>query len=140
MIRVQIVDGFGDSTPVKVSPQGELLTRQLKFGEGKFQALDSTNTAFNFFVAKANQRFIITGVLLNTNKDIGVNGAIFDLYEADSATSTTIDKQLVRLNVLKNDTVAIPGIFVAVTEGKFLNGKTDDTIVNVTIGGYFIDV
>jgi len=140
MIKVQIVDGFGDGTPVKVSPQGEILTRQLKFGVGQFQALDTIDTAFNFFVARAHERFVITGILINTNKDIGVNGATFDLYESSSTSSTTIDKQLARVNILKNDTVTIPGTFVAVTEGKFLNGKTDDATVNVTVGGYFIDV
>ncbi len=140
MIKVNIVDGFGDSTPVKVSPQGEILTRQLKFGEGQFQSMDTIDTAFNFFKSRAAERFVITGILINTNKDIGVNGATFDLYEASSASSTAIDKQLVRLNILKNDTVAIPGTFLAVTEGKFLNGKTDDATVNVTVGGYFIDV
>jgi len=140
MIKVQIVDGFGDSTPVKVSPQGEILTRQLKFSQGQFQAIDAADTAFNFFTPRAGEQFVITGILLNTNKDVGVNGAIFDLYESSSASSTTIDKQLARLNILKNDTVSIPGTFLAVTQGKFLNGKADDTIVNVTVGGYFIDV
>ena len=140
MIKVNIGDGSGGGSSVKVTPQGELLTRQLKFGEGQFQALDTINTAFNFFKSRAGERFIITTALINTNKDIGANGAIFDLYEADSETSTTIDKQLAKINILKNDVISIPGIFIAVSEGKFLNGKTDDTIVNVTISGYYIDI
>ena len=140
MIKVNIGDGSGGGSSVKVSPQGELLTRQLKFSEPKFQALDTIDTAFNFFPPKAGQQFIITQVLLNTNKDIGANGAIFDLYEANSSSSTTIDKQLVKLNILKNDTVPVPGIFLGVSEGKFLNGKTDDAVVNVTVAGYFIDI
>ena len=140
MIKVNIGDGSGGGSSVKVSPQGEFFTRQLKFGEGQFQALDTINTAFNFFKPRAGERFIITIALINTNKDIGVDGAIFDLYEADSETSTTIDKQLAKINILKNDVISIPGIFIAVSEGKFLNGKTDDATVNVTIGGYYIDI
>jgi len=140
MIKVNIVDGHGTSNTIKVSPQGELLVRQLKFGRPKFQAIDTIDTAFNFFLPRAGEQFVITGILLNTNKDIGANGAIVDIYESSSATSTTIDSQIVRINVLKNDTVPIPGIFFGVTEGKFLNGKTDDATVNVTIGGYYIDV
>ena len=124
----------------KVSPQGELFTRQLKFAQAKFQSMDTINTAFNFFVAKAHQKFIVTGALINTNKDVGVNGAIIDLYEASSATSTTIDTQVARLNLLKNQVVALPSIFFGVTEGKFVNGKTDDATVNITVGGYFIDI
>lgn len=124
----------------KVSDQGELITRILKFGEGKFQALDTINTAFNFFAAKAHQRFVITGVIINTNKDIGVDGATIDIYEASSTSSTTIDKQLFKIIILKNDTFAIPNVLLAVTEGKFVNGKTDDAVVNITVGGYFIDV
>jgi len=76
MIKVNIGDGSGGGSSVKVTPQGELLTRQLKFGESQFQSLDTINTAFNFFKARAGERFIITGALINTNKDIGVDGAI----------------------------------------------------------------
>jgi len=140
MIKVNIGDGSGGGSSVKVTPQGELLTRQLKFGESQFQALDTINTAFNFFKPRAGERFIITAALINTNKDIGVDGAIFDLYEADSETSTTIDKQLTKVSIIKNDTISIPGTFMAVSQGKFLNGKTDDAIVNVTITGYYIDI
>ncbi len=138
MIDVSLKDGLGNS--IKISPQGEILTRQLKFGEGSFQALDTINTAFNFFKAVSKQKFIITGILVNTNKDIGVDGSTIDIYEASSVSSTTIDKQLFKIIILKNDTLPIPSIFIAVNEGKFLNGKTDDATVNITIGGYFIDV
>lgn len=140
MIKVNISDGHGSGNIAKITPQGEILTRQLKFSESQFQAMDTIDTAFNFFKAKAGERFIITSVLLNTNKDIGVNGANVDIYEADSVSSTTIDKQILKINQLKNETTPITGTFVAVNEGKFLNGKTDDAIVNVTIGGYFIDI
>ncbi len=140
MIDIHIKDGSGSKNYAKISPQGEIFTRQLKFGIAKFQAMDTTDTAFNFFPPRPGERFVITGVLVNTNKDIGVDGAIVDLYEASSATSTTIDKSLARTNLLKNDTVPLPGIFLGVTEGKFINGKTDDTIVNMTVGGYYVDV
>lgn len=139
-IKFILADGKGTANVAKITPQGEILVRQLKFGEVQFQAMDAINTAFNFFLARAGERFVITGVLVNTNKDIGVNGAIVDIYEASSTSSTTIDAQILRLNILKNDTVIFPGVFFAVTEGKFLNGKTDDATVNVSIGGYFIDV
>jgi len=140
MIKFILSDGKGSTNVAKVTPQGEILVRQLKFGEGKFQALDTIDTAFNFFLARAGQRFVITGILINSNKDVGANGAIVDIYEAGSTTSTTIDNQLARVNITKNQTVPIPGIFLAVSEGKFVNGKTDDATVNITIGGYFIDV
>ncbi len=138
MIDVGIKDGLGRS--VKISPQGELFVRQLKFGESQFQSLDTIDTAFNFFKPMALERFVVTGVIINTNKDVGVNGAIVDVYEADSETSTTIDKQLFKINMLKNDSLPITNILLGVTEGKFVNGKTDDAIVNITLGGYFIDV
>jgi len=124
----------------KVSDQGEILTRQLKFDEVKFQSIDANDTAFNFFKAVANQRFVITGIILNTNKDIGVNGAIIDIYEASSVSSTTIDKSLLELNLLKNQTTSVVPLLLGVSEGKFVNGKSDDAIVNVSIVGYFIDV
>lgn len=138
MIDVGIKDGLGRS--VKISPQGELFVRQLKFGESQFQSLNAIDTAFNFFKPMASERFVVTGVIINTNKDVGVNGAIVDIYEANSTTSTTIDKQLFRINILKNDSISITNILLGVTEGKFVNGKTDDAIVNITLGGYFIDV
>lgn len=140
MIKVNLSDGHGSGNLVKVSPQGEILTRQLKFSEGQFQSMDTVDTAFNFFKPRAGERFVITSILINTNKDIGVNGATVDIYEASSDSSTSIDKQLLRIIPLKNETIVATGAFVAVNEGKFLNGKTDDATVNVTLGGYYIDV
>jgi len=102
--------------------------------------MNVADTAFNFYIAKTKQRFVIVGLILNTNKDIGVNGAIIDIYEANTNDSTTIDKQILKLNLLKNQTTTVIPILFGVTEGKFVNGKTDDTIVNVSIVGYYIDV
>lgn len=100
MIPVKFVDPI-TKISVRVSDQGELFTRQLKFGEVEFNSMAVIDTANNFFKARAGERFIITGILINSNKDVGANGAIVDIYEASSTTSLTVDKQLVQLNILK---------------------------------------
>jgi len=124
----------------KISNNGEILTRPLKFSEIKFASITVADTANNLYKPRVPERFVINGIILNTNKDVGVNGAIVNLYESSSATSLTIDTQLLRLNILKNDTVIIGNILVLTTEGKFINVKSDDTIVNISVTGFYIDV
>jgi len=139
-IKVLLGDGSGKGKTVVLSEQGEILVRQLKFDEVDFKSISVADTAVNFFKAKPNQRFVITGIILNTNKDVGVNGAIIDIYEASSDSATVIDKSLLRLNLLNNQTTSVIPILLGVNEGKFVNGKSDDTIVNASVVGYFIDV
>lgn len=136
-IRVQLIGS--DGRTVVVTPNGELVTAPLAYSDTVFQNMDVIDTAYNFHEPTPGKRFVITGFMVATNRNVGVNGAVIIFYEADAVDSLVVDKTILQLDMLKNDRIPIVGTNFIVTEGAFLNGKTDDDDVLATIAGYEVD-
>jgi len=129
-----------DGNEVKVSPNGELITRVFEYSEPSFQTIDAANTAFNFFKPKKDFRFVLTGAIISGNRDVGVNGAVLTLYEAAAADSLATTKTSFEIEVPKSTVLPFIIPHVLTDEGTFLNGKADDTVVRVGLFGYFVPV
>lgn len=135
---VRIKGGLAN-TEVKVTRLGQLVTAPLAYGETVFKELAEPDTAYNFYEPRAGKRFVITGMIVTTNRNVGVNGAVIEFYEAGAIDSTTVGKTILRLDMVKNQILPIVGTNFILTEGVFLNGKTDDDDVLATIAGYEVD-
>jgi len=119
-----------------VSDNNELMVAQ-QFSTSSKVTLTVDNTAVNLVKPRAGEKVIITGLIVNTNRDIGVNGALIEIFETSSATSGTVDTPIVSFDLIKNQTTVTAPILVETTEGKFINAKADDSEVNVTLFSYF---
>ncbi len=135
-IPVQI---FSGATPIAVSGLGQLLVAPFDYDEVVAITLNANNTAFNFYKPKAHMRFVITGILLTASSGV-VQSALIDVYEGTSATDIVIEKSILHVEILKNDFRDITPMNVVVREGKWLNAKTDDNNIFITITGYYIPV
>jgi len=133
-----IVDGAGSLSRARVNPTGALVTGPLSFSDTTFVEFAVADSAYSLVEPLAGQQFVITGLVLGADKDVGVDGAIVEIYEASSNNTTTVDKTLFQTSVPQKDNVALFGLNFLVNEGKFVNGKTDDDDIHTTIGGYFI--
>ncbi len=136
-IQVQIVGKNGRT--IEATKNGELITAPIEYSIGKAQVLNAINTAFNFHIPKAGKRFVITGFIVSMSRNIGVNGANIEFYEASAIGSIVVGKSILRLDMSKNQALPIFGGNFILTEGAFLNVKTDDADVLVTIAGYEVD-
>lgn len=128
----------GDERTADVSGNGELIVRAFDYSDADFQTLNVDNAAFNFFEPISGERFVITGLVVSGNRDIGVNGAILTIYTADSATSTTPIATVFEIEVPKSTVLPFIVPNVRLEEGVFLNGKSDDSTVRVGMFGYFV--
>lgn len=137
MIQVQIVGA--NNRVAEVLPTGQLATAALKYSTGKFNNMDATGTAFNFHEPTAGKRFVITGFIIGTNRDVGPDGAVIEIYEASAVDSIIVDEAILQLDMTKNQLIPILGANIILTEGAFLNGQTDDATVLATIAGYEVD-
>ena len=133
--KVSIVSGDNEAD---ISDNGELLTRAFDYSEFDFQTIDSANTAFNFFKPKQDFRFVMTGVVVSGNRDIGVNGAVLTIYTANSVSSTAVVGTPFEIEVPKSTVLPFIVPNIRIDEGVFLNGKVDDTTVRVGVFGYFV--
>ena len=106
-VPINILDKSTNRSAI-VTNRGQLVIAPLDFSTLSFQNLSTDDVAENFFKPLAGKRFVITDVIVETDRNVGVNGATVDI-----------------LNIIT-------------TEGKFINGKTDDNNVLLSIGGYFV--
>lgn len=123
----------------KVSEQGELVTRPADYSKAIKKQITDSN-AVNFFKPQAGKKLIVTGIIINTDRNVGVNGSAIDIYETSTSTSTTIDSSIVSIDLAKNQTTPLVPLLIETEEGKFINGKADDFNVNVSVLGYFVEV
>ncbi len=122
-----------------VTKQGSLKIIPQEFNEINKQTIIDAN-AVNFFKPRAGKHFIMSGIIVNTDRKVGVNGALVDIYESDTEDGTTIAKSIISIDLPQNTTAPILNIFTETSEGVFINGKANDFDVNVSVLGFFVNV
>lgn len=129
----------GDGRKAVISPYGEIKVGPYDYSTAYFKSLAVINTAYNFVHPIQDQFFVITAVLIQADKDVHAStAAIIDLYESGGDDDTTIDKSVFQIEMLKNERVPLVPLNIKVSEGKFLNGKTNDATVLMTVTGYYV--
>lgn len=126
-------------TNARVTRQGELVVAPYSFNETQFNELGTAGAAVNFYKPKAGQQFIVTGVIAAGNLSIAANAlATVVVYEGSATDDTSADKTLIQFGVTRLQTLILPLLNILVAEGKFINAKTDDDDVFLTVMGYYI--
>lgn len=141
MINTKISDGSGGGHLAKVTHAGELVIVRGNYDQTFQDSMALTNTAYNLVVPKAGKQFIITGIVINADKNVSAtDGAVVEVYEATTSDTTTVTKTILTLNIGKNSTIPLTGILIQTTKGVYLNAKTDDATVNITLLGYYLEL
>ena len=128
-----------NNVKVGVTDFGELRTSAYDYSTAYFQNLDVADTAYSFVPPKQNQFFVITGLVIQANKNVSAStAATIDVYESDDASSLVISKSIFMVEATKNDSFIVTPINIRTNAGKFINGKTSDDDVLVTLSGYYV--
>ena len=139
MLKVQSVDGTGSGKSAKVTSGNEVAIAPVAYDESKFVELGVVNTAYNFYGPLPGKQFIITGIRGKADRQVSATvDADVILYEASSIDSTTVDKVLHREALIRGESFSLTGIHVKVAPGKWVNAKTSDDDIYMTIFGYYI--
>jgi len=129
------------SQQVKVNEAGELLISDGPYDASEFRELDLTNTAYNFFGPRGREQFVITGFLMYGDKQVNSStNATVVIYEASESDSTTEDRILVQVEVGQNQSIPFPNIRILCSKGVYINAKTDDDDIHMTIFGHYVDL
>jgi len=136
-LETQIIDG-NSSTPAKVTSNGQLVVAPVSYDQTSFKEL-STTSAFNFYLPKADQQFVVTGIIAQANKDVSnVTTATIIVYEGSSLADATADKVLLEFVLVRFGVFDSPPLNIIVNEGKFINATTSDASIFMTVMGYYI--
>ncbi len=134
-----IIDGGNSKSAAKVTPQGQLVTGSLSFDDVVFKELAEANTAYNFYPPKPGCFFVITGIIAKADKQVStVTDADVIIYEAVSDSTTTVYKTLFQTAMVQDDYISILPLNIKVSGGKYINAKTTDDDIHMTITGYYV--
>jgi len=139
-LPVNVFDGFfGTGGVAGVTSIGQLVVAPFDYDDVVFNTLDVIDTAYHFFPPIPRKQFIIRYVIVFADKDVADNtDTVIEIYEADSTTSTTVDKTLLKFGMGKLTVLPLPGLNGKVNIGKFVNAKTGDDDIHMTIMGHYI--
>ena len=129
-----------NGTRVEVTRSGELVVAPLAYSETHFDVLDTPNTAYSFFPPEKDKQFVITGFNMKADRDVSstVDASVI-IYEASSVDTTTEDKILFQEAMVKGERTGYTNTNLLVNAGKWVNAKTTDDDIHMTIMGYYID-
>jgi len=123
-----------------VTPNGEVVTRAIEYDEIKFIELAEPDTAFNFFRPIDTKQFVITSLNGKADQNVSVVAdAELVIYEANSETSLTVDRILWEDALIRGDRTGLSPLNILVNKGKYINAKTTDDDIHLTITGYYIN-
>lgn len=137
MIHVGLSD-YQSKNRAHITPQGQLATAPISYSTPVAREMSVVDTAYSFAIAKASRRIVITSLFLYANKGVGANDATVEIYETSSLESTTVDKSIIKVEMLKQTNLPLTGLNWVTNPGVFLNGKTDDATIFAVIGAYYI--
>lgn len=134
---IQIRSSNGDGFGAVVTKNGQLVTAPVAYDQVKTISLNVDDAGFTFYAPRAGQQFVITAILLTADKNVTTD-CIVEIFESAAEDSNVVSESILLIEMLKNTGRDITGLNFLVSEGVYVNGKTDDNNVSATIMGYYI--
>lgn len=126
---------------MRFARNGELIVGPNEYDDPVFKELAEINTAYNFFPPVPGMQFVIRGLNAKADQQVSTNtDAIVVIYEAEAADSTTEDKILFQEAMVRGDRSSLDSLNIIVNDGKFLNAKTTDDDIFMTIWGFYVKI
>lgn len=138
-VRTQIFDGGGTNNRTRVTTIGQLVTAPYAYDQTQYVELAEADTAYNFYGPRNGEQFVITGFIAKADKQVSTTAdADVVIYEATASDTTTVSKVLFQTVMVEGDLLAAIPLNIVVTTGVYVNAKTTDDDIHITIMGYYI--
>lgn len=130
-----------DGNAARVTRFGQLVVAPLAYSEPVARNLDTTDTAFNFLTPVAKHSIVITDIIVSADKDVSsVDPAEIEVYQADEASALDILQGIVSPRLTRGGDLVLTGLNLLVPEGRWINAKTNDNNILITIMFYRVPV
>lgn len=140
MIKTKLIDGYGTGSQVKILSTGAMAVSAPSYDDAVFNTLDTDAQGYTFFKPISGKQFVLTGVLAFADKDVSdASETEIVVYESDAENSATEDKILLKFGMGRLTSLTISPLNLLTNIGKWINAKTSDDDVHMTILGYYID-
>ena len=122
----------------RVSGNGELVTAAFVYSMPYYVKIEVPAIAYNIVPAKIGKRFVSTGMLVATSKNLVAEKTV-EIYEALAADSTDHNKDILSIDMLKSERLPIPLDNAATESTRWINATCDGNDVSITIWGYYVN-
>jgi hypothetical protein len=137
---IGIKDAYSDNR-ARVTEYGQLIVAPLGYSTPVEQEMSVINTAYNFLTPAVGQKIVITDIIVAADKGVSATTpANVVIYQADAPDTLTESSVILRPQPAKGDNIPITGLNLLVPEGMWVNAKTDDATVFLTILYYRIPI
>lgn len=134
------IQGGTSGVSATVTKSGELVVSPLHYDEAEYRELAVDDQAYNFFGPKPSKQFVLTGMLAFGDKQVAtLTNATVVVYEATDVGDTAVQKVLLQFEIGQNQSIPFSGLRTLVAAGAYVNAKTDDDDVHMTLMGYYIE-
>jgi hypothetical protein len=140
-LPIHIIGGGKQRSKVAVTKRGQLIVAPYEYDETQFIELAEVNTAYNFYKPKMGMQFVITGMRIKADRNVSTTvDATVEIYEAALPDTTTSDKILHEEAMVRGESATLLPTNILVRMGKFVNAKTTDDNIFMTVMGYYIPI
>ncbi len=124
-----------------VTKNGALIVAPIKYSTAYYISVNSL-VALEIVPAEVKYNFIITGVLIASDKSFGTSttAETITLYEASPSDLATNLKTIFKLDMLRNDRLVATDMNLLTSKSVSIVAIATDVNVDVTLAGYFVDV
>ena len=136
---VQIRDPKTSQT-ARVSEFGQLITSPIAYTTPVAKVLTVDDAPVNFVEPESQHQIVVTDIILSADKNVGVNGASVQVYASDSINGGNIIGGILDIEMLRSTSRDLIGLNFIVKKGLWLNAKTDDNNIQITIGYYRVPI
>lgn len=136
-----VITGTDDKTEVKVTSRGELVVGRIEYSKPYNVSVEAASTAYEIVRGMANKKFVITDMLIATDKTFGSSTVpeLLTIYEASPDDLDTNNTTLVNMEFFKNDRFVAIGLNLITDETQSLVAFAADFAIDVTVAGYYVD-
>jgi len=138
-IALEVDEVVSGGRMAKISRSGEIAVAPLEYSEPVFRELDLVNTAYSFFSPKRGRQLVISGFSFKADRGVSTGtDAIVILYEASTVDTLVVDKTIFQDAMVRGERTGFTNTNLIVREGKWVNAKTTDDDIHVTVYGYYV--
>jgi len=120
-----------------ITGDGQLVVAPLDFSTPVALSLTSTGTAFNFIEPSQGKKIVITDIIASADNSVSnTSPADIEIYEAEGPETASVFKSIVRPQLTRGQSMVLTGLNMMVPGGLWVNAKTSDNNVLVTIMFY----
>lgn len=128
----------GTLSGARVSKNGELVNSSIDYSAPYYVKITVADDIYNIVPAIPEKRFVSTGMLIASSKNLAAEKTV-EIYESLSADSEVHAKDIISMDMLKNERVPIPLEHAATESTRWINANCDGNDVSITIWGYYVD-